>query len=179
MLIQQDNLAIRNATVEDASTLGKWWRDGKVMAHAGMPNGLSISDGEIAVGLSKETDETSRRLIIELYNKPIGEMSCHNKGNGIAEIGIKICDFSEQEKGYGTKLYKMLMNYLFKDLCYNTIITSTNTKNLRAQHVYENKIGFHKVGIDENTWIDQLGQCQSYINYSITKEEFSNINPTV
>ena len=179
MLIQQDNLTIRNATIDDASILGSWWRDGRIMAHAGMPNGLSIKDEEIADKLSKETDETSRRFIIELNNNPIGEMSYHNKGNGVAEIGIKICDFSKQENGYGTKLYKMLMNCLFNDLGYNTIITSTNTNNFRAQHVYENKIGFRKVGVAENSWKDQLGQWQSYINYEITKEEFKFTNSTV
>ena len=40
MFIQHDNLVIRNATKEDAPNLGKWWRDGAVMAHAGFPNGL-------------------------------------------------------------------------------------------------------------------------------------------
>ncbi len=174
MLIQHDNLIIRAATVKDASILGNWWRDGRVMAHAGEPNGLSINDEDIAVELLKETDETSRRLIVELGNKPIGEMSWHNKGSRIVEIGIKICDFSEHGKGYGTKLFILLMNYLFNELGYITITTSTNTNNMRAQHIYENKIGFHRVGVDENSWRDHDGQWQSYINYMITKEEFDH-----
>jgi uncharacterized protein YodC (DUF2158 family) len=44
MFIQNSNLTIRNATSKDTSILCKWWNDGKVMAHAGFPNGLGISE---------------------------------------------------------------------------------------------------------------------------------------
>lgn len=91
-------------------------------------------------------------------------MSYWNKGNGVAEIGIKICDFEKHEKGYGTGLYKMLMKALFDDYNYSIIITSTNVNNLRAQLVYE-KIGFRKVGINVDAWKDQLGVLQSTIDY--------------
>jgi hypothetical protein len=69
------------------------------MAHAGFPKGLYITDDEIATQLATDTDETRRRLIIEYCNTPIGEMSYYNKDNGVAEIGIKICDFQKQENG--------------------------------------------------------------------------------
>lgn len=112
MFIKQDDLTIRNATIDDASMLGKWWRDGDVMAHAGFPKGLYITDDEIATQISENTDETCRGLIIEYCNIPIGEMCYYNKGNGVAEIGIKICNFEKQEKGYGTRLIKMLISRL-------------------------------------------------------------------
>ena len=89
MYIRQGNLTIRNATDTDASQLGVWWRDGKVMAHAGYPLGLSITDDEIRENLAKDTDEVFSRLIIETDSMPIGEMSYRNKGNKTAEIGIK------------------------------------------------------------------------------------------
>ena len=68
-------------------------------------------------------------------------------GEGVAEIGIKICDFSYQNKGYGNELLHMLITYLFEDGDLNEkyrvdkIILDTNLKNVRAQHVYE-KLGF-------------------------------------
>lgn len=40
MRIQKDNIVIRSATVDDVIQLNKWWNDGKVMEHAGFPNGL-------------------------------------------------------------------------------------------------------------------------------------------
>lgn len=132
MFIQYDNLVIRNATKEDASILGKWWRDGAVMAHAGFPNGLDITDEHIASELSADTDDTCRRLIIESDGHPIGEMNYRNKGNLTAEMGIKICESSEQEKGYGTRLMSMLISALLCDRGYKKIILDTNLKNTLA-----------------------------------------------
>ena len=75
-------------------------------------NGLGISEENIVQQLSGDTDETTRRLIIEVDEVPFGEMNYRNKGNGIAEIGIKICDFSKQEKGHGKKLLSMSYNFV-------------------------------------------------------------------
>ncbi len=171
MFIQHDNLVIRNATKEDASILGKWWRDGAVMAHAGFPNGLDTTDEQIAAALSASTDSTSRRLIIESNGHPIGEMSYGNKGNLTAEIGIKICESTEQEKGYGTRLLSMLISALLCDEGYEKIILDTNLKNTRAQHVYE-KLGFKKLRINIGSWRDQLGRLQSSIDYELTKKDW-------
>lgn len=44
-------------------------------------------------------DELFQQLILEVNHTPIGEVSRRNKGSGIAEIGIKICEVSWQEKG--------------------------------------------------------------------------------
>ncbi len=64
MLLQFKNLKIRNATVKDAELLSSWWNDGKIMAHAGFPNGTGKTACEIAENLKKDTDE-DRHLIIE------------------------------------------------------------------------------------------------------------------
>jgi RimJ/RimL family protein N-acetyltransferase len=148
MELQQENLLLRYATINDADILCNWWNDGKVMAHAGFPAGLNTTEDKIKKQISEETDETTRRWIIEIDGEPAGEMNYRNKGNNIAEIGIKICDFSKQEKGYGTKLLKMFINYLFEKLLYEKIILDTKIENKRAQHVYK-KIGFQKIGMDE------------------------------
>lgn len=171
MFIKQNNLTIRNASAEDAAILGKWWRDGKIMAHAGFPNGISITDKAIAEQLAADTDETHRRLIIEVDGLAIGEMNYRNKGNEIAQIGIKICDFHKQEKGYGTTLLKMLISSLFEEIGYNKIILDTNLNNLRAQHVYE-KFGFRKVAVNYDSWKNQLGELQSSVDYELTKVEY-------
>ncbi len=171
MLIQHDNLLIRNAAKEDAPILGKWWRDGAVMAHAGFPNGLSITDEQIASELSKDTDDTCRRLIIEANGHPIGEMSYRNKGNLTAEIGIKICESSERENGYGTKFLSMLISVLLCDQGYEKIILDTNMNNTRAQHVYE-KLGFKKLRVNRDSWRDQLDRLQSSVDYELTKSDW-------
>lgn len=173
MFINYSNLTIRNATSDDAFNLCKWWNDGKVMAHAGFPNGLGTSEEEIIQQLSGDSDQTHRRLIIEIDGVPSGEMIFRNKGNHIAEIGIKICDFSKQEKGHGKKLLSMLINALFKDLGYTKIILDTNLNNFRAQHVYE-KLGFQKLRINADAWKNQLGELQSSIDYELEEKDFVN-----
>ena len=47
MNIKYDQLCIRNAEKKDCEQLAKWWNDGKVMAHAGFPNGLGTTATEI------------------------------------------------------------------------------------------------------------------------------------
>ncbi len=131
MLIKYENLTIRNAETFDAEQLCAWWNDGKVMGHAGLPNGVGCTPDEIRESLAGDTDETHRRHVIELEGKPIGEMNYRNKG-GAAELGIKICDFTEQEKGYGTKLLKVFIDALFRYYGYDEMILDTNLKNKRA-----------------------------------------------
>ncbi|MDR2590236.1 MAG: GNAT family N-acetyltransferase [Oscillospiraceae bacterium] len=172
MTIKNNNLLIRNATVDDAAQLEIWWRDGKIMAHAGFPNGLDITAKEIADSLSTDTDETYRRLIIEVDKIPIGEMNYRNIGDNTAEIGIKICDFNRQEKGHGSHLLCMLINELFLCYGYEKIILDTNLNNKRAQHVYE-KIGFNKVGIRYDCWKNQLGEPQSAVDYELKRENWN------
>lgn len=172
MFLQFKNLTIRNATVEDAELLSSWWNDGKIMAHAGFPNGTGETAREIAEKLGKDTNE-DRRLMIELDNRPIGEMSYSREREDTAEIGIKICDLAEQDKGYGKILLSMLIFSLFNDMGYKRIILDTNVNNKRAQHVYE-ELGFTKVRVRENSWKNQLGELQSSIDYEMYQEDFVN-----
>lgn len=171
MYLQNGNLTIRNATPEDCKRLSDWWNDGKVMAHAGFPNGLDTTPEKVAQQLSTDDDDKHRRLIIEVDSTPVGEMNFRRKDKESVEIGIKICDFERQEKGHGTKLLQMLINSLFYDIGYDRIILDTNLNNTRAQHVYES-IGFKKSQVRTDTWKDQLGRLQSSIDYELHKKDF-------
>jgi len=95
---------------------------------------------------------------------------CYVTKDDVSEIGIKICDFFYQEKGYGTKAIKMLIIYLFDELKVKKIILDTNLNNTRAQHVYE-KIGFKKVAVQNNSWKNQIGVLQSSVDYELKKED--------
>ena len=57
------------------------------------------------------------------------------------------------------------------DRGYSKIVLDTNLKNTRAQHVYE-KLGFRKLGVRANSWVDQLGQPQSAVDYALTEADF-------
>ena len=171
MFLKNENLVIRNATAADAPQLAAWWNDGSVMAHAGFPNGLGITVDEIVASLAKDTDE-HRRHIIEENGTAIGEMNYRSKGNGVAEIGIKICDAAMQERGLGRIALSLLIKELFS-MGFSKIVLDTNLTNTRAQHVYE-KLGFQKIAIRENSWTDQLGNPQSAVDYELQPENFCN-----
>lgn len=173
MIIIYKNLQIRNATLEDAKLLAKWWNDGKVMEHAGFPNGLNTTPEKIIHEISTDSDDSYRRLIIEVEDSPIGEMNYKNKGNNVAEIGIKICELHKQEKGYGRLFLQMLISKLFEN-SYEKIILDTNLTNARAQYVYE-KLGFQKVQINYNSWTNQVGELQSSIDYELLKSKFQQL----
>ena len=143
------------------------------MAHAGFSNGTGQTAQSIANSLQEDTDTTHRRLIIEMDNMPIGEMNYRNKGSQTVEIGIKICDFSKQNKGMGKILLSMLISALFKDFGYQKIILDTNLKNKRAQHVYE-QVGFTKLRVNQNSWTNQIGELQSSIDYELYQKDFIN-----
>ena len=173
MLLQFKNLTIRNAETTDADWLSLWWNDGAIMAHAGFPLGLGRTADSIARDIRLDTDDTCRRLMIELESTPIGEMVYRNMGERVAEIGIKICDPSEQNKGYGKILLSMLLRALFEDLNYWKVILDTSPENLRAQRVYE-ELGFKKLRVRENAWQDQLGQWQAIADYELVPQDFIN-----
>ena len=93
MKIQYDNLTIRQADVADAKQLTAWWNDGAVMAHAGFPNGLGTTEEEVIEGLGNGC------MVIEESNRLIGECNYRNVADGVAEIGIKICE-TDCQKGF-------------------------------------------------------------------------------
>ena len=93
------------------------------------------------------------------------------KGNDVAEIGIKICDFTKHGSGYGTTFLKMLITSLFRDFGYEKIILDTNLNNKTAQRVYE-KIGFRKLRVNTDAWKNQVGELQASVDYELLAEEF-------
>jgi len=172
MNIKYDQLCIRNAEKKDCEQLAKWWNDGKVMAHAGFPNGLGTTATEIEKQIVNDSDETRRRLMIVYKNTLIGEMSFYVYENAKYEIGIKICEFDYQEKGLGKIVLSMLIEELFH-MGAQLIFLDTNLNNTRAQHVYE-KLGFKRIAIHCDSWKNQLGELQSTVDYELTKGDLCN-----
>jgi len=171
MNIIYKNLRIRKAEFADAEQLFIWWNDGKVMSHAGFYNGLGCTIQEIVDSLKDNTYKPQHRHIIEVNNKAIGEMNYH-ENEDIADIGIKICDFSMQEKGYGTEFLVIFTDALFRHLDFEKVTIDTDLRNTRAQHVYKNKLGFNCSGVKKNSWKDQLGELQSAVYFEISKTEW-------
>lgn len=169
MNIIYKDILIRNVIDTDASQLRAWWNDGSVMAHAGFPNGVNISEEKIKEQIKNYTD-AHRVLMIEYKGKAIGEMVYEFSDDGKrCRIGIKICEADFQEKGLGRVILTLFIEELFK-MGAKTIFLTTNLNNKRAQHVYE-KLGFKKIRVEYESWTDQLGEKQSIVYYELKEEE--------
>ena len=166
MKLQFENLTIRQAEVADAKQLTAWWNNGAVMAHAGFSNGLGTSEEEVIEGLG------NGRMVIEESDRLIGECNYRNVADGVAEIGIKICETDCQNRGVGRKVLSMLIGWLFRN-GYSKIVLDTNLTNTRAQHVYES-LGFRKVRTNIDSWKDQLGRLQSSVDYELVETDFNS-----
>jgi len=64
----------------------------------------------------------------------------------------------------------MLIRWLF-DNGIDKIVLDTNLTNLRAQHVYES-LGFRKLRVNHDSWLDQLGNKMSSVDYALAEEDF-------
>ena len=164
MYIRYDTLLIRDAVTADAQQLTAWWNDGAVMAHAGFPLGLGTTVEKVIAGLG------NGRLVLEENERLIGEACYRKVGEGIAEIGIKICETDCQNRGLGRIILSMLISWLFEQGV-EKIVLDTNLTNLRAQHVYES-LGFQKLRVNIDSWTDQLGNKQSAVDYELTEDSF-------
>ena len=164
MHIKYDSLTIRDAVAADAAQLTAWWNDGAVMAHAGFPNGLGTTVEKVIAGLG------NGRLILKENERLIGEACYRKVGEGIAEIGIKICETDCQNRGLGRIILSMLISWLFEQ-GFKKIVLDTSLTNKRAQHVYES-LGFRKLRINYDSWTDQLGNKQSAVDYELVEDKF-------
>ncbi len=162
-----EELRIRYARPDDVMDLKRWWNDGKVMDHAGFPDGLGISEEKILSLLAKD-DEYCRHLILEYREEKIGEMN-YTLFEDHAEIGIKICEADKQEKGLGRLYLSLLIEKLFEKT--DTITLDTCAENKRARHVYE-LLGFRMKKIHEKGYTDPAGRIHDVADYELNKEDF-------
>lgn len=93
-------------------------------------------------------------IMIRESGKIIGNVSLMDVSdkNRNAEMGIMICDKSEQNKWYGSEAVELILKYGFEVLALHKIKLYVLWNNLRAKSVYE-KIGFRENGIiKEDLW---------------------------
>ena len=165
-MLQYENLILRKTEVTDALQLVSWWNDGRVMAHAGFPNGVGVLIDDV-IGMIKKDSDDRQHFMLEINDNPIGEMHYRKKEDFCAEIGIKICDTRFQNKGLGKKFLSLLIQYLFDKQHYEKIKVNVAANNKKAQHVYE-RLGFKKYKQPPKKYLDE----KSSIHYELTLNNF-------
>lgn len=80
--------------------------------------------------------------------EPIGEMNYADwsSRNQKCEFGIKICEITEQGKGYGKDALYHFIDFLFRSLNLNKIELTSMIDNKRAHNLYK-QLGFKEIGI--------------------------------
>lgn len=174
MELKDKDLTLRKAVATDARQLTDWWNDGRVMEHAGFPNGLGITEEETQLTIENADRKNMTILIIEVENKPVGECNFRLMGDQ-AEIGIKVCDQSYQNRGFGRRALKLMISHVFNNPEITKVILDTNIKNKRSQHVYR-ELGFKLVDTRINAWQDQLGAWQTALDFELLRKDFSFID---
>ncbi len=168
MELNDKDLTLRKAVATDVRQLTEWWNDGRVMEHAGFPNGLGITENETQLLIENADRKNMTLLIIEVENKPVGECNFRLMGDQ-AEIGIKVCDQSYQNRGFGRRALKLMISHVFNNPEITKVILDTNIDNKRSQHVYRS-LGFKKVATRYYAWQDQLGRWQTAVDFELNRE---------
>jgi len=176
MRLRSGVVVVRDATEMDAHLLSSWWASGKVMEHAGFPDGIKTDPVKLGEELRAETETINplrRRLMIEFGGVPIGEMSYRIEAR-VAEIGVKICDFAYHGMGIGPQAIVILIEYLFDQREMEKIVLDTMIENVRAQHVYE-KLGFVRLAVNRDCWTDQRGRKRTSVDYELSRGAFDAV----
>ncbi|HHX29762.1 MAG TPA: GNAT family N-acetyltransferase [Clostridiaceae bacterium] len=181
MRIQEGDIVIRSAVPEDAPTLNRWWNDGRIMAYAGYPDGLGESLSESREVICSWQGKPDHLCMIEIDGRPAGELSYRLRGDGTAWPAWVIADPSLRNKGYGSRIIRLLFHFIFSDPKTNEnfpvdrIIWDTPVGNKRARHVYEKKIGARLTGIRERDFMDQRGRWLDMAVYEMSRERFMQL----
>ena len=183
-MIEGKHVLIRQLELGDEEYLHKWWNDGETMEHATHTFGTLQSKESIRISILHEIESSNmfpdkKRFIV--YKKedmmPIGEINyCDlNFRNQKCEFGIKICEKSQQEKGYGRDALYHFIDFLFRFLNLNKIEVTTMVDNKRAQNLYK-KLGFKEIGLIRQGYFDsRVGDFQDVMYMDLLKGEWLNI----
>jgi RimJ/RimL family protein N-acetyltransferase len=180
-MIDGKRVVIRQLELGDEESLHKWWNNGEMMAHSTLCFGTLESKETIRLGIVKEIENSTlypnnkRFLICKKENlEPIGEIgySAWDRRTQKCEFGIKICETSEQEKGYGIDALYHFIDFSFRFLNLNKIELTTMIDNERAQKLYR-KLGFKEIGtIRQGTFDSRTGEFQDVLYMDLLKEEW-------
>lgn len=186
-MIDGKNVIIRQLELGDEEFLYKWWNNGDMMAHAGFQFGTLQSKEAIRRSIHNEIEnsnpfsQSKRFIICKKENlQPIGEMNYvdWSARNQKCEFGIKICELSEQEKGYGQDALSHFIDFLFRHLNLNKIELTSMIDNKRAHNLYR-KLGFNEIGVIRKGYFDsRTGDFSDVMYMDLLKDEWIEVRDT-
>ena len=147
-MIQNDDLRLRAPEREDLPLFAAWLNDPEVTAYLSLYLPLSITDEEDWFEAMRKGPKEEHPLTIEIREaegdwRPIGNCSIFGIDwkNRSGEIGIFIGAKQVWDRGYGTRVMRMLLKHGFDTLNLHRLFLRVYEPNRRGVRSYE-KAGF-------------------------------------
>lgn len=140
-------LTLRGLRRQEIDEFIKWLRDPQLARYT---FGLKLRTGEAYVQSVVEDYVANIERVLNNYTaicideKLIGSIFYNTRdvaGQRLAIVGIVIGVAEERRRGYGVRSMKMMLKYLFEELCCSCVELDTADYNTAAQRTYE-KLGF-------------------------------------
>lgn len=149
MLFNGERVRLRKMSIEDVAIYHKWRNDIEVMQFTNPSlDVFTYTDTEKFVNSIIESHNSKGYMIEEVKTgKPIGVTSLINidYGNRNAECIIDIGDKDYWGKGFGRESFKLLLDFVFKELNLHKVYLRVFSFNERAINLY-NSFGFDEEG---------------------------------
>lgn len=149
IIVKTKRLVIRKATIEDAPIYYKLWTSPDVMTFVGFPQGLQITQEEIASTIRKQKEGAflDQRLIVALAvnGEAIGECTMHTPDEkGLAETDVKLLPTYWGHK-YGIEIKQALLSILFTKTDCMVVQATPNVRNVASIKMQES-VGGVRIG---------------------------------
>jgi len=168
------NVYLRPLELEDSACYVKWLNDGEITRSLAYMRRFPINmvrEKEFIQEKYKSTNDIILGIVFKPDNNLIGSIGLHeiNPVNRTAVLGILIGDKNYHNKGLGTEVVKLMLNYGFNTLNLHRISLEVNADNTGAIRCYE-KSGFKLEGrLREDYYFD--GKYKDKLIMGILKSE--------
>jgi len=173
-MLEGKRINLRLVEKEDVPLLAQWLNDAEFAGdYQHFPDQISRAELEKRILEQKLYQTEWVDFIIEKKDGTKIGWACHYVSApnfGWTEIGYAII-LSERNKGYGTEVIKILVDYLFLTREIVRIQAVVNLQDVASQRVLE-KAGFKKEGTLRKALWDSKGKWADGYIYSILREEW-------
>lgn len=170
-----ENIYLSPRSIEDTEKFTEWLNDFETSDYIGKSAITITIDAEKKYLEENIEKNSSFSIIKQENNKLIGSCGIEdiNEINRTGTVGIFIGDKEEREKGYGTEVIRLLLDYGFNYLNLHNIKLNVFSFNERAIACYK-KCGFKECGRRRESYYLN-GKYYDIISMDVLKNEFNEI----